>query len=136
MIASLLHPGKKRILFVDDEQAVLKSIEYVLRRDRERWEMVFAVGGQRALEELRASCFDAVVTDMRMPDIDGAALLTAVMEECPATARILLTGYSDGDELARVQPAVDELLSKPCGAKALREAIVRNLDARATDRSG
>lgn len=136
MIASPPHPGKKRILFVDDEQAVLQSIEHVLRRDRERWDMVFAVGGQRALEEIRACCFDAVVTDMRMPDVDGATVLAAAMAECPSTARILLTGYSDGDELARAQPAVDELLSKPCGAKALREAIARMLDARAAGRCG
>jgi CheY-like chemotaxis protein len=63
---------KKRILFVDDEPAVLASFENVLRRDRSRWEMVFALGGPRARDELRRGAFDAVVSDMRMPGIDGA----------------------------------------------------------------
>lgn len=129
MVASLVQPAKKRILFVDDDQAVLRSIEQVLRRDRERWDMVFAVGGQRALEELRASRFDAVVSDMRMPDVDGATLLTTIMHESPDTARILLTGQFDDDELDRVKPALHEVLSKPVGAKVLRDTIARQLEA-------
>jgi CheY-like chemotaxis protein len=62
--------------------------------------MVFALGGQHALDELRNEPFDAVVSDMRMPDVDSVAVLRAVSDTSPATARIMLTGYAADDELA------------------------------------
>jgi DNA-binding NtrC family response regulator len=124
---------KKRILFVDDEPAVLASLESVLRRDRSRWEMVFVLGGQRALDELRRHPFDAVVSDMRMPGIDGATLLGMIERESPSTARIMLTGYADHASLARALPALHQLLNKPCGAAALRDAIERQLETRGND---
>jgi DNA-binding NtrC family response regulator len=120
--------SRKRILFVDDEPALLAGLEKLLRRDRTRWEMVFVLGGHRALEEIRRCPFDAVVSDMRMPDIDGATLLTIVQQERPATARIMLTGYADDAELGRVRPVLHQLLNKPCRVAALREAIERSLD--------
>jgi DNA-binding NtrC family response regulator len=125
------HPGgavKKRILFVDDEPAILASLENLLRRDRGRWEMVFALGGERALDEVRRGVFDAVVSDMRMPGVDGATLLDVVQRESPLTTRIMLTGYSDEVELARALPAIQELLSKPCRVALLRQAIERHLE--------
>jgi DNA-binding NtrC family response regulator len=113
--------GKKRILFVDDDPAVLNSLQNVLRRDRHRWDMVFAVGGVAALDELRKTVFDAVVSDMRMPGVDGAQLLEAVARESQATVRIMLSG-SDCEEALH---HVDELLSKPCSARHLRETLER-----------
>jgi DNA-binding NtrC family response regulator len=120
--------SRKRILFVDDEPALLAGLENLLRRDRTRWEMVFVLGGHHALDEIRRYPFDAVVSDMRMPDSDGATLLTIVQAEQPATVRIMLTGYADDVELARVRPVLHQLLTKPCRVAALREAIERNLD--------
>lgn len=124
---------KKRILFVDDEPAVLASLENVLRRDRSRWEMVFVLGGQCAIDELRRGAFDAVVSDMRMPGIDGATLLGMIERESPWTARIMLTGYADDAELARALPALHQLLNKPCSAAALRDAIELHLKTCADD---
>jgi CheY-like chemotaxis protein len=92
--------------------------------------MVFALGGLRALDEVRKGTFDAVVCDMRMPEIDGATLLAVVQRESPLTIRILLTGYAGDDDLARVVPALDELLSKPCTVASLRAAIERHLEKR------
>jgi DNA-binding NtrC family response regulator len=60
---------------------------------------------------------------MRMPGMDGATLLTHVMEEFPSTIRIMLTGYAEGDALARALPALHQLLNKPCDGAALRSAI-------------
>lgn len=115
--------AKKRILFVDDDPQVLAGLEGVLRRDRARWEMVFALGGQRALDELGKERFDVVVTDMRMPDVDGVTVLLTVNEASPETLRILLTGYTDDEALARVRPIVHQLLQKPCTAATLRSAL-------------
>ena len=65
----------KRILFVDDEAKVLEGLERMLRPRRREWEMVFATSGAEALRLLEASPFDVIVTDMRMPEMDGAQLL-------------------------------------------------------------
>jgi YesN/AraC family two-component response regulator len=119
---------KKRILFVDDEPAILSGIRNLLRKDQTRWEMTFALGGQQALDELRKERFDVVVSDMRMPGIDGATLLHAVNDESPTTARILLTGYADDASLTRLQPLIHKLLSKPCNAATLRKAIEQVVD--------
>lgn len=119
---------RKRILFVDDDPAILSGLRNMLRKDRMRWEMIFALGGQQALDELRKERFDVVVSDMRMPVVDGATLLYAVADESPTTARILLTGYTNDVSLARVQPLLHKLLSKPCSAALLRDAIEQVLD--------
>src|SRR5262245_56056772 len=122
---------KKRILFVDDDPAVLTALANVLRRDRDRWDMVFAVGGEAGLDELRKAAFDAVVSDMRMPGLDGAQLFETVARESPATVRIMLSGSDCEDALTHV----DELLSKPCSARRLRETLDRAMKvAGAADR--
>jgi DNA-binding NtrC family response regulator len=114
---------RKRILFVDDEPAILVSLQKLLRKDSMRWDMVFALGGRRALDEIRRVPFDVVVSDMKMPEIDGATLLHVVKTESPATMRILLTGYSDAEVLACALPVLHQLLNKPCSIAALRDAI-------------
>jgi CheY-like chemotaxis protein len=122
--------AKKRILFVDDEPGILLGLERLLWRDRPRWEMVFVLGGQRALDELRGAAFDVVVSDLRMADVDGATLLLRIHSDSPATVRILLTGYADDTDLGRARPALDRLLAKPCSAAVLREAIEGSLAER------
>jgi HD-like signal output (HDOD) protein len=125
---------KKRILFVDDEPAILAGLQNLLYKDRKRWEMVFALGGQLALDEIRKAPFDIVVSDMRMPGIDGAMLLNLIKDECPATVRIMLSGHADREAIVRALPALHQLLSKPCDANTLRGAIERSLDGVNVDR--
>ncbi|MCW5804333.1 MAG: HDOD domain-containing protein [Deltaproteobacteria bacterium] len=120
---------KKRVLFVDDEPAILAGLQNLLYKDRRRWEMVFAGGGELALQHLRTRTFDVVVSDMRMPGMDGAALLNIVKDEFPATARIMLSGHAERDAIVRALPALHQLLSKPCDAETLRSAIERGLDS-------
>jgi HD-like signal output (HDOD) protein len=127
-------PVKKRILFVDDEPAILAGLQNLLYKDRKRWEMVFALGGQLALDEIRKAPFDIVVSDMRMPGIDGAMLLNLIKDECPATVRIMLSGHADREAIVRALPALHQLLSKPCDATTLRGAIERSLDGINVDR--
>jgi HD-like signal output (HDOD) protein len=125
---------KKRILFVDDEPAILAGLQNLLYKDRKRWDMVFALGGQLALDEIRKGPFDIVVSDMRMPGVDGATLLNTVKDECPATVRIMLSGHADREAIVRALPALHQLLSKPCDAATLRGAIERSLDGANVDR--
>jgi HD-like signal output (HDOD) protein len=118
-------PERKRILFVDDEEHVLAGLENLLRRQRREWDMAFALGGEAALRELRRQPFDVVVSDMRMPGMDGADLLKRVQVEYPGTARLVLSGHADRDAVMRALPVAHQFLSKPCDADVLRAAIER-----------
>ena len=103
---------KKRILFVDDERRVLEGLEDLLVRYRHKWEMVFAVGGAEALEQLQQKPFDVIVTDMRMPGMDGATLLGLVNERYPGTVRIVLSGHFEMEAATRTVPVAHQFLHK------------------------
>ena len=81
------------ILFVDDEAPVLRSLKRLLRPTGHK--VHIANSGAEGLEVLREQPIDVVVSDMRMPEMDGAEFLTSVAEQWPATTRMLLTGYAD-----------------------------------------
>ena len=85
---------RKHILFVDDERNILQGLQDLLRKQRKQWDMSFALGAGAALEELARTPFDVVVTDMRMPGMDGAELLAHVKERYPSVARIVLSGHA------------------------------------------
>lgn len=121
--------ARTRILFVDDEPPVLTAIERQLRRDRARWDMVFALGGERGLDEVNKGCFTVVVSDLRMPNVDGVKLLNAIGEACPATMRIILSGDAEATAMSRAVPALHCVLTKPCDSATLRNAIERAIDA-------
>jgi YesN/AraC family two-component response regulator len=118
---------KKHILFVDDDPSVLAGLRNIFHKDRKRWEMVFANGGEAALLELERTTFDIVVSDMRMPGVDGVMLLETVRERSPHTARVMLSGSADKDEVERATRAVDVLLGKPCDSATLRATLERLL---------
>ncbi|CAD5110160.1 response regulator [Zestomonas carbonaria] len=83
-----------RILFVDDEERILRSLAMQFRRD---YVVLTETDPLRALERLRSEQVHILVSDQRMPRMTGAELLARAREEAPETLRILLTGYSDLD---------------------------------------
>ena len=110
----------KRILFVDDEVSILDGLKRMLRPMRTEWEMSFAPGGEAALEMLASSACDVIVTDMRMPGMDGAALLEIVREKYPSVLRIILSGYTELQASIRAVPVAHQFLLKPCDPEMLR----------------
>ena len=114
-----------RILFVDDEATLLEGLRRTLRPQRARWEMEFASGGLDALRMMDVSRFDVVVTDMRMPGMDGAQLLEQVRERFPRAVRIVLSGYCDMESTLRAVNFAHQVLQKPCDATRLLQAIER-----------
>jgi putative nucleotidyltransferase with HDIG domain len=114
-----------RILFVDDEIKILEGLQRMLRSQRSDWEMAFAPGGQAALLMLETSTFDVIVSDMRMPGIDGAALLEIAREKYPRALRIILSGYTELESSYRAVHVAHQFLLKPCDADSLCEAIDR-----------
>jgi HD-like signal output (HDOD) protein len=115
----------KRILFVDDESNILDGIRRTLHADRDRWDMQFVVGGEAALEACEAKSFDVVISDMRMPGMDGATLLGHIRDRFPNTSRIILSGFSDAVLATRAVPVAHRFLAKPCNATDLHSAIER-----------
>ena len=115
----------KRILFVDDESKVLDGIGRMLHADRKRWDMQFVTSGEDALRACEAGAFDVVISDMRMPGMDGAKLLSHVRDRYPGTARIILSGYSEVSSSTRAVPVAHRFLTKPCDAAQLQAAIER-----------
>lgn len=116
---------KRRILFVDDEPNILKGLQRSLRPLRQKWEMHFAGGGRQALETLEKMKFDVIVTDMRMPEMDGSQLLKIVQESYPMMVRIVLSGHSDREAIMKSVKSAHQYLSKPCDKKLLIDSITR-----------
>ena len=116
---------KKRILFVDDEPKILEGLQRTLRSMRQEWEMQFAGSGQEALESLSKEPFDVVVSDLRMPGMDGAQLLTEVMRLYPQIARIVLSGSSDQEIVLKSVRIAHQYLAKPCEAETLKSVVMR-----------
>lgn len=83
-----------RILFVDDEERILRSLALQFRR---QFEVLTEVNPLRVLQRLQEQPVDIIVSDQRMPQMSGSQLLAQVQERHPQTLRILLTGYSDLD---------------------------------------
>ena len=87
--------------------------------------MVFALGGPAGLKEVLDSKFDVVVTDMRMPIIDGAALLTRVKELQPHAVRLVLSGQTDPQTALKSVFTAHQFLAKPCDVDKLRNVVKR-----------
>jgi response regulator RpfG family c-di-GMP phosphodiesterase len=81
------------LLCVDDEPNVLKALRRLFHS--ESYEIHLATGGAEGLDILRQHPVDLIISDMRMPEMSGAEFLAHAVELCPATLRILLTGYAD-----------------------------------------
>ena len=116
-------PDSIRVLCVDDDPRIVEGLTLHLRRD---YQVLTAISGPQALERLKAAGGAAVViSDMRMPGMDGATLLKHVMELYPDTTRILLTGEPGRDSaVSAVNTAhVFRFLLKPCTPEQLRSAV-------------
>jgi HD-like signal output (HDOD) protein/ActR/RegA family two-component response regulator len=120
-----------RILFVDDEQRILDGLRLSLRGRRKVWDMAFAASGSDALADLDRQPADIVVSDMRMPRMDGAELLTRVAKQCPGAARIVLSGHMDESAAMRAAGVAHRYLTKPCPPETMEATLTRTLELQA-----
>jgi putative nucleotidyltransferase with HDIG domain len=114
-----------KILFIDDEQRILEGLQRSVRPFRKEWDASFANSGQEGLRLLDEAPFDVVVTDMRMPEMDGVAVLNVVMHRHPQLFRIILSGYSDMESIIKSAGVAHQYLCKPCPIEEIRSAIAR-----------
>jgi putative nucleotidyltransferase with HDIG domain len=116
----------QRLLFVDDDSVVLQGLQRMLFEMVDEWEMVFVDRPEAALAALDQSHFDVIVSDARMPGMDGGALLSRVRENHPDVVRILLTGYSEIEATLRAVPVAHRFLTKPCKPAVLVDVLRRS----------
>jgi HD-like signal output (HDOD) protein len=114
---------RKRLLFVDDEQMVLDGLRRALWSMRGEWEMQFFSNGNEALEALGRESFDAIISDMRMPLMDGVQLLETVKEHHGDVVRIVLSGQASKDAMLRSAAPAHQFLSKPCNLQELKDRL-------------
>lgn len=114
---------KKSVLFVDDEMNILDGLRRMLSMMRNEWDMSFVNSGKEALEFLSRQHVDIIVTDMRMPEMDGVQLLTEVQAKFPGIIRIILSGHSDKTMILKSIKLAHQFLTKPCPADKIRETI-------------
>lgn len=117
--------SKKRILFVDDEPNILSGLKRMLRSMRNEFELCFAESGTEALEIMKSTEFDVVVSDMRMPGMNGAQLLSKIQEIHPYSIRIMLTGQADEESVMQTVGVVHQFLAKPCEPDHLKAVLLR-----------
>lgn len=121
----------RRVLFVDDEAHILSGLRRMLRGKTD-WELTFADSGVQALAQLATQPVDVVVSDMRMPGMDGGELLSHMRRLYPSTARLILSGHADREDIIAALGPTQQFLFKPCDADALIHAINRVLTVRDT----
>jgi HD-like signal output (HDOD) protein len=114
-----------KVLLVDDEPHVLEALERMVFELQESWQVSCAPGGREALELLQAGDYDVVVSDMRMPGMDGAELLGEVHLRHRRVMRFVLSGQTDRGSALRASRVAHQFLSKPCSAELLVESILR-----------
>ena len=114
---------KKTILFVDDDKIMLDSLKRMLYSMREEWIILYASSAAAALDILDKYSFDVIVSDMHMPDMDGAELLRLVKEKYPQTIRFILSGYNDRKTIIKTIESADQFISRPCTKNDLVDAI-------------
>lgn len=125
----MLGQGATRVLFVDDDPSILDQIRAAATATGRKWDFRFAASGQEALASLdvHGPC-DAVVSDLRMPGMDGATLLATIKADFPQTVRIIVSDYRDLSGSLRCLPVAHQFLAAPLDMTTLCDAIERSVD--------
>lgn len=123
-----------KLLLVDDEDNILRSLQRVLRK--EPYELTTATSGDQAIGLMEEQGFDLVISDARMPGMDGPTLLATIKKKDPSCIRILLTGYADIDSTVKAinDGQIYRYISKPWNDDELRLIIRQALAFKQSER--
>ncbi|MFK7848413.1 MAG: response regulator [Rhodothermales bacterium] len=118
------------ILFVDDQPELLRGTRRMLFSVDHDWHIDFALGGEEALRKLEEEHFDIVVSDMKMPGMDGAVLLANIAAKYPSMIRIIMSGYAEETLVMKTVENAHQFLAKPINGKHLVEVLNRAISLR------
>jgi HD-like signal output (HDOD) protein len=110
---------------VDDEQSVLLVLQAFMQRISDEWESAFVDSGAKAIALMAQKPFDVIISDMRMPDMNGTELLNEVMKRYPRTVRIVLSGHADEQMVQESVGVAHQWVAKPFDLKVLKANLAR-----------
>jgi DNA-binding NtrC family response regulator len=115
-----------RILVIDDDESVRKSLETVLKE--EGYGVDVAENGREAIKKSKANFYNLALVDLRLPDMDGIELLTEMRETVPKLVKIIITGYPSLESaIEAVNRAADGYMTKPYTMENLLRTIKEHL---------
>jgi len=119
----------KRILIADDEEPIRELLRKFFRREGfEAWE---AASGTETLKLIKKRKFDVVLTDLKMPGLDGLGVLEQIREISPTTVVLIFTGYPTPESTLRaLELSTDGYVTKPINLEQLRNLVMRALALR------
>lgn len=118
-----LPESRRRILFVDDDPLILRSIARTMRAAEPGWDIVMCEDPTRALELIEGEPVDIVVSDLNMKKLDGAELLVEVQHARPEVVRIVLSAMVDTKQIFRAVPVAHQFITKPFEVSELRAKL-------------
>lgn len=118
------------VLFVDDEPILLRGLARGVQAHQLPWRVSLAESGAEALEILTREPVDAIVTDMRMPGMDGSELLARTAELRPEVVRVVLSGQATRESVLRAVRPMHQYLAKPCEIGRLAAMLNRSVTLR------
>lgn len=113
------------LLFVDDESNVLSGLRRLLRKKSKVWDMTFVLSGMEALQFLETQCVDIIISDMKMPNMTGAELLSKVKNSYPNITRLCLSGQSESKQVLENRKIIQLYIAKPTDSDTLINIIER-----------
>lgn len=119
-----------RILFVDDERLLLDGLRRTLHSMRREWNMTFVSSAEQALDVIARQPVDVIVSDVRMPGMDGIRLLNKVRQQHPEIIRLALSGHTDRTDTMMATGVVHQFLAKPVELEVIKTAISRSFTLR------
>lgn len=128
---STLKRKAPRLLFVDDEPAVLRSVERLMRTAEPTWDLSFVGSGGEAIREMETRPVDVIVSDLHMPEMDGATLLTYVQDNHPEMVRLVLSALASPELVFRTVPVAHQFLTKPFEPMSFRAKLRQAFELRA-----
>lgn len=111
------------VLFIDDEANLLAGLRRGLHSLGDQFHFEYESDPERAVARAQAQNFDAVISDMRMPRLEGADVLAAIRQSSPGTVRIILSGQSNIQSFIKALPYTHRYLSKPCALDEIKELL-------------
>jgi len=117
----------KTVLFVDDEISILSTLKRLLRN--EEYQLLTASSAEEGLELLKTEKVDIVISDMRMPNIDGAEFLEQVKFKHPHINRMIMSGFADLESVVKAinKGDINQFISKPWDNNTLKKVVKDHL---------
>ncbi|MEM9444239.1 MAG: response regulator [Verrucomicrobiota bacterium] len=118
------------ILFVDDDKDSLYALQRELRPLEDKWEILYISRPSEAISTLESRKIDIIISDMRMPFMNGSELLNYVMFRFPETIRFILSSFADQDLVIKCIGSTHQYLAKPCKLEVIENTITQAIKTR------